>query len=145
VGGLGITELSSALKLPKSTVHRLIVTLEAAGYVAFDPATATYSLGGRAARLAEQLNHQSPLLAFAGPMLELLTRECDNEEYTRGLRCIAAPIKDVSSNVIAAMSLSMFKHKMTAARRAFFKAALLRATSEVSEKLGYLPAAGNGE
>jgi IclR family transcriptional regulator, KDG regulon repressor len=239
VGGLGITELSSALKLPKSTVHRLIVTLEAAGYVAFDPATATYSLGGRAARLGEQLNHQSPLLAFAGPMLEQLTRECheashlailqgsevvyisheeskepvrisfgmghrapahctalgkiflagltdseililyrnkkrlekltpqtisslekllseiaavrregiayDNEEYTRGLRCIAAPIKDFSSNVIAAMSLSMFKHKMTAARRAFFKAALLRATSEVSEKLGYLPAAGNGE
>ena len=237
VGGLGITELSGALKLPKSTVHRLIVTLEAAGYVTFDPPTATYGLGGRAARLGEQLSHQSPLLTFGAPMLEQLTHECheashlailqgtdvvyvsheeskepvrisfgmghrapahctalgkvflaaltdseililyrnrkkleqltpqtissldkllseiaavrregiayDNEEYTRGLCCIAAPIKDFSSKVIAAMSLSMFKHKMTAARRTFFKAALLRATSEVSGKLGYLPAAGN--
>lgn len=233
VGGLGVTELSGILKLPKSTVHRLIVTLEAAGYVTFDPPTATYGLGGRAARLSEQLNHQSPLLTFAGPKLEELTRECheashlailqgtevvyisheeskepvrisfgmghrapahctalgkvflagfteseilmlyrnkkrlekltpqtistmetllteiatvrregiayDNEEYTRGLRCMAAPIKDFSSKVVAAMSLSMFEHKMTAARKAFFKAALLRATAEVSEKLGHLP------
>lgn len=237
VGSLGVTELSGILKLPKSTVHRLIVTLEAAGYVTFDPPTATYGLGGRAARLSEQLNHQSPLLTFAGPKLEELTRECheashlailqgtevvyisheeskepvrisfgmghrapahctalgkvflaglteseilmlyrnkkrlekltpqtistmgkllteigtvrregiayDNEEYTRGLRCMAAPIRDFSSKVVAAMSLSMFEHKMTAARKAFFKAALLRATSEVSEKLGHLPLGRN--
>jgi DNA-binding IclR family transcriptional regulator len=238
IGGLGITELSGVLKAPKSTVHRLIATLEAAGYVAFDPQTARYSLGGRAARMGEQLNHQSPLLTLGGPMLEELTRECheashlailqgtevvyisheeskepvrisfgmgqrapahctalgkvflaglseseilmlyrnkkrlekltpqtistlekllseiaavrregiayDNEEWTRGLRCMAAPIRDFSSKVVAAMSLSMFKHKMTAARRALFKAALVRVTAEVSEKLGYLPVAKNG-
>jgi IclR family transcriptional regulator, KDG regulon repressor len=238
VGGVGITELSGVLKVPKSTVHRLVATMEAAGYVAFDPPTARYSLGGRAARLGGHLNHESPLLTFGAPMLEQLTRECheashlavlqgtevvyisheesiepvrisfgmghrapahctalgkvflaglteseilmlyrnkkrlekltpqtistlekllseiavvrregiayDNEEYTRGLRCMAAPIRDFSCKVVAAMSLSMFKHKMTAARRAFFKAALVRATAEVSEKLGYLPVAKNG-
>jgi DNA-binding IclR family transcriptional regulator len=64
----------------------------------------------------------------------------DKEEYTRGLRCVAAPIRDFTSRIVAAMSLSMFKHKMTAERRAFFEDALLRATSEVSEKLGYISA-----
>jgi IclR family transcriptional regulator, KDG regulon repressor len=233
IEGLGITDLSSRLNTPKSTVHRLIATLEIAGYVAFDPSTAKYSLGGRAARLAEQLNRQSPLLLFGAPMLERLTKECheashlailqgtdvvyisheesrepvrisfgrghrapahctalgkvflagmsdseilmlyrnykrlekltpqtigsmdklladiagarregigyDNEEYTRGLRCMAAPIRDFSSRIVAAMSLSMFKHKMTGERKAFFKDALLRATTEVSEKLGFTP------
>jgi IclR family KDG regulon transcriptional repressor len=233
VDGLGITDLSGVLKTPKSTVHRLVATLETAGYVAFDPPTAKYSLGSRAARLGEQLNHHSPLLTFGAPMLERLTETCheashlailqgtevvyvsheeskepvrisfgmghrapahctalgkvflaglsdseilmlyrnkrrlekltpqtvsrldqllseiavvrregighDNEEYTRGLRCIAAPIRDFSSRIVAAMSLSMFKHKMTAERREFFKDALVRATSEVSEKLGFVP------
>jgi uncharacterized protein YydD (DUF2326 family) len=39
------------------------------------------------------------------------------------------------------MSLSMFKHKMTAERRAFFKDCLLRAASDLSEKMGYSNAA----
>jgi len=233
VDGLGITDLSNLLKTPKSTVHRLLATLEAAGYVSFDAATAKYGLGGSAARLGEQLNRQSPLLTFGAPLLEQLTQECheashlailqgtevvyisheeskepvrisfgmghrapahctalgkvflaglsnseivmlyrnekklkkltprtitsldrlltevatvrregigeDKEEYTRGLRCLAAPIRDFSSRIVAAMSLSMFKHKMTSERRAFFREALLRTTGEVSERLGYQP------
>jgi IclR family KDG regulon transcriptional repressor len=229
--GLGITELSDALKAPKSTVHRLVATLEAVGYSVFDPPTSKYMLGTKLARLGEQLNHQSSLLTFGVPALEQLTRECreashlaimegtevvyisreeskepmrisfamghrapahctalgkvflaglsdteirmlyantrklerltphtqtklpqilaeiavvrregiayDNEEYMPGLRCMAAPIKDFSSRTIAAMSLSMFKHKMTAQRRAFFKDALFRASSDLSEKMGY--------
>lgn len=236
--GLGITDLSGLVKEPKSTVHRLIATLETAGYVAFDPPTAKYSLGSRAAKLGEQLNRQSPLLTFGAPMLERLTGQCheashlailqgtevvyisheeskepvrisfgmghrapahctalgkvflaglsdseilmlyrnqkrlekrtpqtissldkllaeiamvrregighDNEEYTTGLRCVAAPIRDFSSRIVAAMSLSMFKHKMTAERKAFFREALLRATAEVSEKLGYMSAPKDG-
>jgi IclR family transcriptional regulator, KDG regulon repressor len=229
--GLGITELSEALKAPKSSVHRLITTLEAQGYAFFDGATSKYVLGGRIARLGEQLTRQSSLLTFGVPMLEKLTRECgeashlailegsevvyisheeskepirvsfdmghrapahctalgkvflaalsdsdirmfykngklpqftprtirrlpdllaeiaaarkdgvayDREEYMTGLQCIAAPIRDFSSRTVAAVSLSVFKHKMTGPRRAFFKRALLRASVEVSEKLGYL-------
>jgi IclR family transcriptional regulator, KDG regulon repressor len=229
--GLGITELSDTLKAPKSTVHRLVATLEAVGYSVFDSPTSKYMLGTKLARLGEQLNHQSSLLTFGVPALEQLTRECreashlaimegtevvyisreeskepvrvsfamghrapahctalgkvflaglsdteirmlyantrrlermtprtqtklsqilaemaivrregiayDNEEYMPGLRCIAAPIKDFSSRTIAAMSLSMFKHKMTGQRRAFFKDALFRVSSDLSEKMGY--------
>jgi DNA-binding IclR family transcriptional regulator len=231
-GGLGITELSEQLKAPKSTVHRLIATLEEVGYAVFDSPTAKYLLGSKIARLGEQLNHQSTLLTFGVPALEELTRECgeashlairegtevvyisreeskepmrisfamgyrapahctalgkaflaglssteirmlyknvsqlerltprthtklqeiladaaasrkegiayDNEEYMPGLRCMAAPIKDFSSRTIAAMSLSMFKHKMTSERKAFFRDALFRASGDLSEKMGYL-------
>jgi DNA-binding IclR family transcriptional regulator len=232
--GSGITEMSGALKTPKSTVHRLIVTLEEAGYVIFDPLTAKYSLGNRVARLGEQLNQQSPLLTLGVPMLEQLTRDCheashlaimqgtevvyisheeskepvrisfgmghrapvyctalgkvflaglseseiwmlyenkkklermtpntvtslralvseiatvrkegiayDNEEYMPGLRCMAAPIRDFTSRIVAAMSLSMFKHKMTASKKAVFTDTLRRRSMELSEKLGFLPA-----
>ncbi|MGB7845810.1 MAG: IclR family transcriptional regulator [Candidatus Acidiferrum sp.] len=233
--GSGITEMSDALKSPKSTVHRLIVTLEEAGYVIFDPLTSKYSLGNRVARLGEQLNQQSPLLTFGVPLLEQLTKECheashlaimqgtevvyvsheeskepvrisfgrghrapvhctalgkallaglseseifilyknsrklerltpntvtsmrtlmaeiaivrkegiayDSEEYMTGLRCMAAPIRDFTSRIVAAMSLSMFKHKMTEEKKAFFRDALRRVSMEFSEKLGFLPAA----
>jgi len=61
----------------------------------------------------------------------------DNEKYMPGLRCIAAPIKEFSSRTIAAMSLSMFKHKMTAERKAFLKEVLFRASAELSEQLGF--------
>jgi DNA-binding IclR family transcriptional regulator len=231
-GGLGITELSEELKAPKSTVHRLIATLEEVGYAVFDRPSTKYLLGSKVARLGEQLNHQSSLLTFGVPALEELTRQCgeashlailegtevvyisreenkepmrisfamghrapahctalgkaflaglsdteirilyknqrrlerltprtrtklqdivteaaairkegiayDNEEYMPGLRCMAAPIKNFSARTIAAMSLSMFKHKMTAERQAFFKEALFRASADLSEKLGYV-------
>ena len=230
-GGMGITDLSEALKAPKSSVHRLMATLEAVGYVVFDITTAKYVLGSRVAKLGEQLSQQSPLLSFGVAALEQLTRECgeashlaisegtevvyisreeskeamrvsfgtghrapahctalgkiflaglsngdiqelyrgrkklpqltprtktkleeviaemgavrregiayDNEEYMPGLRCMAAPIRDYSTRIVAAMSLSMFKHRMTAERKRFFKEALLRAGAELSEKLGY--------
>src|SRR5437879_12125290 len=67
--GLGITELSQALKAPKSTVHRLIATLETVGYSVFDPPTAKYMLGTKLARLGEQLNSQSSLLSFGVTIL----------------------------------------------------------------------------
>ena len=236
-GGSGITEMSDTLKTPKSTVHRLIVTMEEAGYVIFDPQTSKYSLGNRVARLGEQLNQQSPLLTFGVPMLEQLTRDCheashlaimqgtevvyisheeskepvrisfgmghrapvhctalgkvflaglseteifmlygnkkkldrltpntvtslrelvaeigvvrregiayDNEEYMTGLRCMAAPIRDFSSRIVAAMSLSMLKHKMTEEKKAFFRNALRRVSLEISEKLGFVPSQKN--
>ena len=61
----------------------------------------------------------------------------DDEEYMPGLRCMAAAVRDYSTRIVAAMSLSMFKHRMTAERKKFFKEALLRASAELSEKLGY--------
>ena len=230
-GGLGITELSDTLKAPKSTVHRLVATLEAAEYLVFDLTTSKYLLGSHVARLGEQLKHQTPLLALGVPILEQLTREChetshmailqgteivfishneniepirisfgmghkapahctalgkaflaglsdneilmlygnrrklekltphtrtaprellaelamvrregmayDDEEYMPGLCCMAAPIRDYSSRIVAAMGISMFRHRLTPERKVSFKEALFRASAELSEKLGF--------
>jgi IclR family transcriptional regulator, KDG regulon repressor len=228
--GLGVTDLSGMMRAPKSSVHRLLATLEAAGYAVFDPPTSKYILGSRVAKLGEQISTQSPLLAFGVQALETLTHECgeashlaimegtevvyisrreskepmrvsfgaghrapahctalgkvflagfsaaeimelyrrhkiekrtprtitsvqgilsevadvrkegvayDNEEYMPGLRCIAAPVRDFSGRIVAAISLSMFKQKLNPERKAQFKAALLRASALLSEKLGH--------
>src|ERR1700730_4737102 len=237
--GLGITELSGTLKSPKSTMHRLVSTLEMEGYVYFDVLTTKYLLGSRVAKLGDHFNQQSHLLTFGMPTLEQLTRECkeashlailegaevvyisqeqtkepirisfgmgdrapvyctaggkvflaglsniailklyenkvrlkqytprtktrlddllseiaivrregiayDNEEYAPGLCCMAAPVRDFSSGTIAAISLSMVKNKMTTERKPFFREALLRASSALSEKLGFLPSRSHGK
>ena len=61
----------------------------------------------------------------------------DNQEYMSGLYCMAAPVRDFSSRVIAAMSLSVFKHHLTSERKAFLKSALIHASVQLSEKLGF--------
>lgn len=233
-GGLGVTDMSHALKAPKSTVHRLLATLKAEGYIGFHPDTSRYVLGSGVAKLGEQLRHRSRLLTFGVPTLEHLTRECgetsylairegtevavlakeesqgflrisirmgyrcpahctalgkaclsglsddeilslyknkkrlqqftprtltrvedllteiaavrregvafDNEEYAADVRCLAAPIRDSSSKVIAAITLATTRARMAAERKAFFKGILIQATSELSEKLGFTTA-----
>ncbi len=63
----------------------------------------------------------------------------DNEEYIPTVRCLAVPIRDFSSRVVGSIGLSTPKHRMTAARKAQFTKALLDASAELSEKLGFLP------
>jgi DNA-binding IclR family transcriptional regulator len=45
--GFGITELSEALHIGKSTVHRLLATLKEEGYVVTHPEGSRYILGGQ--------------------------------------------------------------------------------------------------
>jgi len=49
---LGVTELARRLKLHKSTVSRLLSTLEAGGFVQQDPRNGRYRLGLQLATLA---------------------------------------------------------------------------------------------
>ena len=67
--GFGITELSEALHIGKSTVHRLLATLKEEGYVVTHPAGSRYILGGRIARLGQQLSDQYQLLTFGVPVI----------------------------------------------------------------------------
>lgn len=229
--GLGVTVLSRTLKAPKSTVYRLVTTLQSGGYISFDPVTAHYDLGSRVVKLGEQLRHRSPLLSLGPLMLERLTRESDEtsylavregtevavlakeeskgvlriavnvgyrspahctalgraclsgisdreivrlyrnkklhsctprtktrldavlrevaavrrtgiavdrEEYAEAVCCIAAPIRDSSSQVIAAITLATTRARFTPEREALFRQLLLHVTDEFSQKLGYI-------
>ncbi len=230
--GSGVTEISKKLHIGKSTVHRLLTTLEDEGFVLVDPITSRYILGSKIAKLEEQLSRQSPLLKFGVYTLEWLTAETqetsnlailqgkevlytakqesaeplrmsgqvgrllpaystalgkvllagladaqvrslfrganklrkltphtidsvqellvelakvrrdafaeDREEMYLGLQCLACPVRHHSGSVVAAISVSVPKHRMTPEKRALLKERVARAAHDLSEKLGFV-------
>ena len=69
---MGISELSSATGLPVGTVHRLLATLAARGYVARDTHTRRYTLGPTL-RMLVNINQQAPSwVEIAEPFLREL-------------------------------------------------------------------------
>jgi DNA-binding IclR family transcriptional regulator len=72
---LGVTELAERLSLHKSTVHRFLVNLDAAGLVERNPRTARYRLGLRIFELGGLVLQQMNLWDEALPFLEGLVRD----------------------------------------------------------------------
>ncbi len=72
---LGVTELADRLDLHKSTVHRFLVNLEAAGLVERNRLTARYRLGLRIFELGGLVLQQMSLWDEALPFLEGLVRD----------------------------------------------------------------------
>lgn len=70
----------------------------------------------------------------------------DNEEATLGLACIAAPVRDYSRSVAAAISLSGSPEIILGEKRNEIIEAVKEAAREVSRTMGYLPGnAGEAE
>lgn len=69
---LGLTEVAKAVGLHKSTVFRLLHTLERKGFVVRDPDTDRYRLGFRIFELAASMNHSDDPLAIVLPEMERL-------------------------------------------------------------------------
>ena len=72
---LGVTDLADRLGLHKSTVHRFLVNLEAAGLVERDRRTSRYRLGLRIFELGGLVLQQMNLWDEALPFLEGLVRD----------------------------------------------------------------------
>jgi len=72
---LGVTELAERLGLHKSTVHRFMVNLDAAGLVERNPRTGRYRLGLRIFELGSLVMQQMNLWDEALPFLEGLVRD----------------------------------------------------------------------
>jgi DNA-binding IclR family transcriptional regulator len=62
----------------------------------------------------------------------------DREEAVLELCCVAAPIRDHSGEVVAAMSLSVPAYRFYANEEQY-RIAIVKAAQQVSENLGYLP------
>jgi DNA-binding IclR family transcriptional regulator len=73
---MGVTDLSQRLGLPKSTVHRLLTTLEQEELVEQDPSTEKYRLGVGLVRLAEPVLIRMDLQQVAQPHLRALAEAC---------------------------------------------------------------------
>lgn len=75
-GGVSLAELSQRLNLPKSSLHRLLRTLEHGGYLIHG--AGLYSTGPEAFRLARVIGDANPAVDFPGcahPTLEWLAAE----------------------------------------------------------------------
>lgn len=69
---VGISELSQATGQPVGTVHRLLMTLNARGYVTRDERTRRYTLGPACHLLANRAQYMTDWKALATPLLRQL-------------------------------------------------------------------------
>lgn len=69
---LGLTEISSKIGLHKSTVHRLLTTLEEKGFITRNPATEKYRLGMRIWELAANQSQEDDPAHILLPEMERL-------------------------------------------------------------------------
>ncbi|WP_124728139.1 IclR family transcriptional regulator [Staphylospora marina] len=74
---LGMMEIASKTGLNKSTVFRLLATLEAKGFVKRDPRTDKYELGFRIWELSASLNRSDDPAVLLLPEMERLRDELD--------------------------------------------------------------------
>jgi DNA-binding IclR family transcriptional regulator len=65
----------------------------------------------------------------------------DNEELNLGVKCVAAPIKNCTGAVVAAISLSGPAQRFTKTAMQRFEKHLKQASIEISQSLGFVPAA----
>jgi IclR family KDG regulon transcriptional repressor len=61
----------------------------------------------------------------------------DNEEYEKGLKCIAAPIRNLKGEVIAAVSLAAASIRMPNSKMRQMKERILQASRKISHSMGH--------
>ncbi|MGQ0568701.1 MAG: IclR family transcriptional regulator [Armatimonadota bacterium] len=71
---LGISDLSRAQRLPKATVHRLVMALVGRGFLARDPHTAQYGVGPNLFRLGNLFLARTEVRQAATPVIRELAR-----------------------------------------------------------------------
>ncbi len=72
---MGVSELSRALGLDKSTVYRLLITLKSRGYVEQDPETRKYAVGPRMIAVSSRVLGNNDVYLQARPVMKRLLQE----------------------------------------------------------------------
>jgi DNA-binding IclR family transcriptional regulator len=84
--GRGVTDIARALALPKSAVHRLLVTFQACAFVQQLPHSSRYALGPTLARLGLRALETCTPQAITRPYMEALAQEV-NATIFLGILC----------------------------------------------------------
>lgn len=79
--GLGITELSNRLNIPKNRVFRILATLETRYYVEPNNSKQSFRLGRNSLFLGQIFIDQNRLIRQAKPVLKALTSKCLETSY----------------------------------------------------------------
>ena len=82
---LSLADIVAAVKLPKTTVFRVLSSLVERGYCEFDPATGKYGLGFELLRLADIRRRQSSMHDVAMPVMREI-RDAVNETVILSIR-----------------------------------------------------------
>lgn len=61
----------------------------------------------------------------------------DDEEFHQGVRCVAAPVRDGSGEVVAAIGISAPANRLPKSRLSAVGATVIRAAATLSERLGF--------
>ncbi|PJB28954.1 hypothetical protein CO111_00190 [Candidatus Desantisbacteria bacterium CG_4_9_14_3_um_filter_50_7] len=78
---LALNDLISALDIDRSSIFRLLLTLENRGYLERDDATRRYRLGGKILELSGKLYEGLKITDIARPFLEELTRKTKESSH----------------------------------------------------------------
>lgn len=100
--GVQISQLSSRLSMNKSSIFRLLATLELRGYVQRVDSSKRYRLGINAYEMAQRFLSRMTLLRKARPVMERLARSCDEAVYLvirRGEEVLFLDMCDTSQQV----------------------------------------------
>ncbi|MER5439762.1 IclR family transcriptional regulator [Streptomyces sp. NPDC002790] len=71
-GSWGVTELATALGLPKARVHRHVTSLRQSGFLSQDPETRRYEPGWRLVLLGRHIEDRAQLVSLARPVMRRL-------------------------------------------------------------------------
>lgn len=80
-GGVSIRRMSSDLRIPRNTVHRLLLASESKDYVCKDPESGSYKLGTKILLLASKLQEKMDIREEALPVMRETRNQC-NETIT---------------------------------------------------------------
>jgi DNA-binding IclR family transcriptional regulator len=84
--GLKLTEISSLLDVPPSSVHHMVSTLLPHDYISQHPDTKKYSLGFRFLEISRRILDNLDIRQIAHPHLEVLRRDCQESVHLAMLR-----------------------------------------------------------
>ncbi len=85
-GHLDPADLCQRTGLPLATVHRILHTMEARGYVEEQPASGRFGIGLKSFEVGQAFRHQLGLSQAARPVLRDLVRACDESTSLTLLR-----------------------------------------------------------
>ncbi len=101
--GLPLTELSKRVGLHKSTVHRLLSSLSAMGYVSKDSFTGNYRLSLRLFEISSRIVNDLDILEISKPYLDrlsILTSEAVHLVVRDGINIIYIYKADFNNNIV---------------------------------------------
>lgn len=106
-GRLTLTELQQGLGVPKSSLHGLLRTLTARGWLETDARGTSYGIGLRALRVGAAYLEGDPMVRAAGPVLDGLRKELDETVHLARLN---------GSDVVYLASRESLHHLRSASR-----------------------------